>query len=99
MKDEIRDLLERAIGELNEQLEEDEQLAFSPELRLIGKKAALDSMSLVALIAIIEDMVMDELDKRVELVSNQAFSQERSPFYSLGTLGSFMEGLLEEGEE
>lgn len=96
MKEQVKKIVAEAIEELNEQLDDDKKLSFDPEVRLIGRKAMIDSMSFVTLISIIEELVSDELDKDIEIVSAKAFSQERSPFYNIGTLIDFVTSLVEE---
>lgn len=94
MKEKITNIMREAIEELNEQMEE--KLVYSEELRLIGKSAVVDSMEFVTLVSIIEEYVMDELDLDIHIVSDKAFSRERSPFYSVATLIDFICELIEE---
>ncbi len=97
MKNKIENIVRQAVEELNEQKETDKQLVFSPETRLIGKDAAIDSMEFVTLVTIIEELVGDEFDKDIRIVSDRAFSSDRSPFNSIGTLTEFVVELV--GEE
>ncbi len=90
------EIIRQAVEELNEQKETDNQLKYDPDTRLIGKHAEIDSMEFVTLITIIEELVSDEYDKDIRIVSDKAFSRERSPFYSIATLTSFVNELLEE---
>lgn len=99
MEEKIKNIIEEAIEELNEQLDDDKKLAYSEEVRLIGKKANVDSMDFVTLITIIEELISDKLDKDIHIVSDKAFSRERSPFYSVGTLTEFIVELAKEAEE
>lgn len=92
MKEKIGNIIKQAVEELNEQSEK--KLTFAPETRLIGKQAEIDSMEFVTLVSIIEELVSDEYDKDIRIVSDKAFSREHSPFYSIGTLTAFVEELL-----
>lgn len=94
MKNQIRNIINEAISELNEQLDDDKQLEYSDSVRLIGKHAAIDSMEFVTFITILEELIEDELDVNMKLVSDKAFSRERSPFLSFKTLEEFIEELL-----
>ena len=94
----IDEIIKEAVEELNEQKEPDNQLNYSPETRLIGKHAEIDSMEFVTLISIIEELISDEFDRSIRIVSDKAFSRERSPFYSIGTLTDFVAELMEENQ-
>ncbi|MDO5154438.1 MAG: hypothetical protein Q4D51_00590 [Eubacteriales bacterium] len=98
MKNKIEKIMQEAILELNEQMDEEKKLSYDKELRLIGKSAAVDSMEFVTLISIIEECIADELDIDIRIVSDRAFSKERSPFYSVSTLEDFIIELIEEEE-
>lgn len=98
MKETVEELIQEAILELNEQLDEDRKISYSEDLKLIGVNAALESISFVTLIAILEDLISDRLDKNILIVNDRAFSQERSPFRSVGSLSDYVTGLLHETE-
>ena len=96
---EIKEIIQESIEELNQQLDDDKQLEYSGDIRLIGKNAAIDSMEFVTLITIIEERIQDELDINIKIVSDKAFSRERSPFYSFMTLEGFVTELIKEAEK
>ena len=96
MKDKINEILKEAINELNEQLDDDDKVEFNDETRFIGSKASIDSISLVTLISIIEELVEDKLDKWIQLVNEKAFSSKHSTFYSINTLAEYIDELLKE---
>lgn len=96
MNELITSIVKNAIEELNEQMDDDKQLKYDKELRLIGKNAVIDSMEFVTFVSILEDYIVDETDKEIRIVSDKAFSRERSPFYSVQTLEDFILELLEE---
>ena len=93
---EIKEILKIAIEELNEQLEDNEKIEFSPDIRFIGSKACIDSITFVTLISIIEELIEDKYNKTIHLVNEKAFSQKRSPFYSIETMTAYIEELLKE---
>ena len=92
----IKKIVKDAIGELNQQMEADRQLEYSAEVRLIGNNASIDSMEFVTLVTILEERIEDECDKSIKIVSDKAFSRERSPFYSIETLEEFIIELIKE---
>lgn len=96
MEEAICSIIRDAVDELNEQLGENQKITYAEDLRLIGSKAALDSISFVTLIAIIEDLISERLEKDLIIVNDKAFSMERSPFHSIGSLASYIEDLLKE---
>ncbi len=93
---EIKEILKLAIDELNEQLEDDEKVEFSDDVRFIGSKACIDSITFVTLISIIEELIEEKYNKTIHLVNEKAFSQKRSPFYSIETMSAYIEDLLKE---
>lgn len=98
MKEEITEILKEAISELNEQLDDDEKIAFNDETRFIGSHACIDSMGFVTLVSIIEELIADKLGKSIQLVNEKAFSQKNSPFYSIATLTDYIETLINGAE-
>ena len=98
MKEQITEILKEAISELNEQLDDDEKIAFNDETRFIGSHAGIDSMGFVTLISIIEELIADKTGKNIQLVNEKAFSQKHSPFYSVATLTDYIETLINEAK-
>ncbi|MBQ9564257.1 MAG: hypothetical protein IJU98_01600 [Synergistaceae bacterium] len=94
MRDKIHEIIKEAVSELNEQLEDGRKLEFSDDIKLIGRQSAIDSMDFVTLVTIIEELVADKLGKHIRVVSDKAFSMERSPFQSIGTLTDFVAELV-----
>lgn len=90
MTEKIKDIIKDAVSELNEQLDDDKRLEFDNNIKLLGRDAAIDSMDFVTLITIIEELISDRLGKNIHIVSDKAFSMERSPFHSIGTLTDFV---------
>ncbi len=94
MREEIKEIVEASVEELNEQLDDEKMIEFSEDIRLIGSKSILDSMDFVTLITIIEERISDRMDIDIHIVSDKAFSMERSPFYTIGTLIEFIDELI-----
>ena len=94
MQEKIKEIIKKAVEELNEQLEENKKIEYADDLKLMGKGAVLNSMDFVALITIIEELIGDEFDKDIYIVSDKAFSRENSPFRTMETLTNYVEELL-----
>ena len=65
-------------------------VAVDPETRLLGAGARLDSLSLVAAIALIEQRVEDDTGITITIASERAMSLEHSPFRTVGTLADYV---------
>lgn len=98
MEEQVKEIICDAMAELNEQLDPDKKVEYSETLKLVGSKAALDSISFVTLIAIIEDLVSDRLGKNIMIVNDKAFSREKSPFRSVLSLSDYIIEQLNEVE-
>jgi hypothetical protein len=60
------------------------------EIRLIGKGAVIKSVALVALLVGIEQRLNERHAVELSLMDEQAMSQSRSPFRSVGTLTDYI---------
>lgn len=69
----------------------------SKDTALIGSNRILDSMGLVNVIVDIETAFLDE-EIEISLTSEAAMSSRISPFRSIGSLCSFIERQIQEGE-
>jgi acyl carrier protein len=96
MEEKVKEIICEAIEELNEQLHADKKIEYSENLKLIGTKAIMDSITFVTLIAITEDLISEKLGKNIMIVNDKAFSRERSPFYSVTALSNYIIELLTE---
>jgi acyl carrier protein len=98
MKDRIFEITSSALRELNSSINSPDLENPTVETRLYGAKSALDSISLVTLIADIEDRISTEFGKDIVLADERAMSQTRSPFGRVGTLVDYIELLLAEDQ-
>lgn len=83
-------LINEAVTELNENLDEQVNLDLGEEAPLYGKDGSLDSLSLVSLILLVEERVQDTFGRPVAIVDDRAMSQFRSPFRNVGTLADYV---------
>ena len=92
----ILGLIYQAVDEANDQLAEGQRLVKSPDTPLIGDAACLDSLGLVELIVSVEEAIADELGIPVTIADERAFSKNRSPFRTIGTMTDHVCELLPE---
>lgn len=98
MKEKIEGIVKAALEELNEQLGDDEKIIYGADVKLIGSGAAMDSMTFVTFVTIIEEFIEDELDKSIEIVSDKAFARGTSPFHTIAAMEEFIDELIGETE-
>ncbi len=60
------------------------------ETRLIGGNSPLDSIALVSLIMELEQQIDERFDVTTTLTDDQAMSEKRSPFRTVGALASLI---------
>lgn len=94
-KAQVIEIIKSALEELNERLDEGKKLTYSEDIRLIGSGASICSLDFIAFIAAIEELAAEKLGKDIHIVSDRAFSMERSPFQNIGTLTEFVAELVE----
>ena len=92
----IREIVYRAIDQVNEGLSEDEKLVKSPDTYLFGEKGTLDSLGLVNLMVAVEQTINDELGYYIALAQDRVNSQPLSPFESVKSLVDYIGILLKE---
>ena len=85
-----------AIDGLNEELAEPDQITVSPDTKLFGEGSALDSLSLVSLIADLELALSDKLGRPISLMDDRALSQPESPFTDVRMLTAYIAELIAE---
>ena len=96
MKPEIREIIHAAIDMQAPLLATPPDLSQGDATPLFGGAGPLDSLGLVTLIVAIEELIETRRGQGVTIVSEKAMSAHRSPFATVGSLGEFIEGLLEE---
>jgi len=81
----MKEIVFKAIDELNEEFKT--SLQKSEDAKLLGE---IDSIKLVNLIVIIENLVLQHKDKRITIADDRAFSQKNSPFKTVCTLINYL---------
>jgi acyl carrier protein len=92
--DKIKVLVFQAIDEVNQQLLPEQQVVKSIKTPLLGSSAQLDSMGLVNLIIGLENILVQYFNQEIALVDENAFSLEKSPFQTVGTLIDYVSQLI-----
>ncbi|WP_151194058.1 hypothetical protein [Cysteiniphilum sp. JM-1] len=91
----IEDIIIEALKEIKDELDVD---VFDQEITenttLYGRNGALDSLTLVSLVADIEDRVSEEFAVDLVLAGDKAMSRTTSPFRTIGSLTDYIEELL-----
>lgn len=95
-REKILEAIFKAVESANIMLLPDQQLKKTEETTLFGKGGALDSMALVSFIVDVEQILQSEQGLVVQLTSEKAMAQERSPFRTIGSLADFIQSLLNE---
>ena len=90
---EIQTIVLDAIRNANVARREDSQLPVSPDATVFGPGSPLDSLGLVALLIDIEEALAAR-GEEVSLSDSRAMSQRHSPFRTVETLTSYIQGIL-----
>jgi acyl carrier protein len=93
-RERVLGLLARAVGELNQQLPRDQRIQPEPGARLFGGGGALDSLGLINLIVITEEMAQREFGREVSL-SQHLESDDGNPFATVDTLADLLDRELD----
>jgi len=96
MREKIISIVSQAIDLVNEQNALDELIEKSESTKLFGRGSTLDSLDLVNLIVLIEQIIEDSIDVTVSLADERAMSQKRSPFSTINSLIDYIEILVGE---
>lgn len=94
--DAVQAIVLNALETVNEERSADDKLVVSPQTRLFGTDAELDSLALVSVIVDVEEAVSQASGRTVQLTDDRAMSQEVSPFTDVQALTSYVVTLLSE---
>lgn len=81
-KEELIDIIYECLGEVNEQLPDDEQIQKSPDAILVGRAGGLDSLGFVNFVALVEEKCAHKYG--VALSLTETSSQEDGAFEDVG---------------
>lgn len=92
----VQAIVLNALETVNEERSADDKLVVSPQTRLFGTDAELDSLALVSVIVDVEEAVSQASGRTVQLTDDRAMSQEVSPFTDVQALTAYVVKLLSE---
>jgi acyl carrier protein len=82
----VRDTIFRAIDEVNAQLPANQQLLKADDTVLVGASGGLDSLGLVNLIAVLEQLVEAEFQTSISLIDDDLMSEAPVHFADVASL-------------
>ncbi len=92
---EINTLILDALTELNQMLLPEKRFKPSTDLKLAGAEGVLDSLAMVNLLVIMEEMVYDRLNLEITL-AGISMSEKATPFIDVSHLAEYILGLTRE---
>lgn len=98
MREKVANVVIVAVKTIGEDFDIESLKNPSDETRLLGAKSGVDSITLVTLIAEVEDCLAEAFDTTVILADERAMSQSRSPFRRVETLIDYATELLNKSE-
>ena len=94
MKDKIENMIMESIKEIGQDTGNSSLQSPTLETKLFGQEGAMDSLTLVTLIAMIEEKISQELNEDIIIADEKAMSQSRSPFLTGQTLSDYIQTLI-----
>ena len=94
--DAVQAIVLTALETVNEERDADDKLVVTPNTRLFGADAELDSLALVSVIVDVEEAVSSASGRTVALTDDRAMSREVSPFTDVQALTAYVVELLSE---
>ena len=88
-QDKVVGIIQRLLKEIGDDEDLDLPERCDVDTPLVGSQGVLDSLALVSLIVALEQELEDEYGLRVSLADEQALSQRRSPYRTVGTLADY----------
>jgi D-alanine--poly(phosphoribitol) ligase subunit 2 len=95
MTDKLETLIIEIAREVNEGLTRKIPVELGARAPLYGKDGVLDSLALVSLIVAVEQAIEDQFSISITLASEEAMSQQHSPFKTIGALTEYAKSLMQ----
>lgn len=92
--EEVEQIILNALNTLNDGFNDADKITVSPDTFLFGKKAQIDSLSLVSLIVELEEQLSEKFNREIVLTDDRAMTREKSPFYNVQSLKDYVVELL-----
>jgi acyl carrier protein len=93
-RDAVQALVLHALETVNEERDAGDKLVVTPNTRLFGADAELDSLALVSVIVDVEEAVSQASGRTIALTDDRAMSREVSPFTDVQALTAYVVELL-----
>lgn len=94
-KQQIIGLITAALEELNQLMQPEKRVVISPDIEFSGSHGALDSMALVNLVVILEDLVYSKYNVEISLAGEQLSTQKSNPFQNMQSLSEHLLKLIQ----
>ena len=78
------------ISEVNKQLPPNERIVTAEDSIFVGEGGTLDSLSIITLLASVEDAVAARTGTRILLIDDPNVTEEMGRFHTLGSLADFI---------
>jgi len=95
----VQQVIYRAIDEVNMQLTADERVDKTPETLLLTEGGKLDSLTVVNLVVLVEELLEEEFDVTINIADQDVGSLGFNPFKSVATLTEYVAARLEETDD
>jgi acyl carrier protein len=95
MKEDLVQLIIKALPDLNGHLEGGIPAELTPDTPLYGQDGMLDSLGLVALVVAVEQAIEDAFSVSVSLADERAMSRTESPYRTIGSLAEYAGSLIQ----
>jgi len=87
---EVLTLVLGALATIKAAKPENEKFSVAPDTPLVGQRAVLTSLELVAFIVEVETRLLEECGVQITLTDDRAFSEARSPFRRPSALAQYI---------
>jgi acyl carrier protein len=88
--EQVEEMILAALGDVNDELDDEDKVEISPATPLFGVEAQIDSLSLVSLIVDVETALNVDHDLPVSLTDDRAMTREVSPFSDVQALKDYI---------
>ncbi|AOJ63249.1 hypothetical protein WJ32_12800 [Burkholderia ubonensis] len=96
MQDQLNEMLTEAIKSQDPYLEQPVDLSLGRDAKLYAEAGQLDSLSLVTIIADLEEKIFKSLGVRLQLANERDLAVENSPFNTFGQMIDYIEARVRE---
>lgn len=87
-------IIETAIDEVNEEVEDSYLINKAASTSLLGPNSSVDSLSLVRLLVTVERLIEEKTGRSIVIVDESAFESEHSPFATVQSLTLHVDDLI-----